>query len=74
MRKLLVTAVLAVALFTLSVGPLHAITFGELDGDGHPNVGAMVVQVPPEFRTSWADLAVSTAGFGLVERLGVVSL
>lgn len=46
MRKLVVSLVGAVTLFAAPVGPLHAITFGEPDGDAHPNVGSIVVDVP----------------------------
>jgi secreted trypsin-like serine protease len=44
-KKLLVTAlIIATLLFLVPVA--RAITFGQPDGDGHPNVGAMIVQEP----------------------------
>jgi hypothetical protein len=44
-RKILIAAsVLAAAL--LLATPVFGITFGQPDGDGHPNVGAMIVQEP----------------------------
>jgi hypothetical protein len=45
MRKL---SVLAGLLLILAVGvlPAAAITFGQPDGNQHPNVGAMIVQEP----------------------------
>ena len=48
MKKVL----LFTALFVLVLGtlPSSAITFGEPDGDGHPNVGAMIVQEPDGIR------------------------
>jgi hypothetical protein len=42
--KLLTVILAASALLTTTVS---AITFGEADGNGHPNVGAIVVDVPP---------------------------
>lgn len=46
MRKALAAASVALALLVLSVGPLHAITFGDLDGTDHPNVGSIVFHIP----------------------------
>lgn len=45
MKKLSVLVALLVIL-TIGVLPAAAITWGEPDGDGHPNVGAMVVYHP----------------------------
>jgi V8-like Glu-specific endopeptidase len=43
--KKLTTAVLsALALVLATVGAAHAVTDGELDGDGHPHVGLMIAQ------------------------------
>lgn len=44
-RKLFVAAMVLVAAL-LVVTPVLAITFGELDGDRHPNVGALLVAWP----------------------------
>ena len=44
-RKLLILAIIVVIM--LAVVPIaRAITFGQPDGNGHPNVGAMIVQEP----------------------------
>jgi secreted trypsin-like serine protease len=43
-RILFICLILIVAL--IIVIPVQAITFGQPDGDGHPNVGAMIVQEP----------------------------
>ncbi len=45
-RRALIAAL--TSLMLLSAAPVQAITFGELDGNDHPNVGSMVV-VWPEF-------------------------
>ena len=37
-------ALVVVASFVLSALPAGAITFGELDGNGHPNVGALIAE------------------------------
>ena len=42
-KKILVSAIVVVMILILVVSPAGAITFGELDGDRHPNVGALVV-------------------------------
>ena len=44
-RKILVAAML-VAILLVAVPIAEAITFGQPDGDGHPNVGAMIVKEP----------------------------
>ena len=44
-KKLVIPFVLLLAL-TLAVTPALAITFGELDGEQHPNVGALLVAWP----------------------------
>jgi hypothetical protein len=44
-RRLLITVVI-VAITLIVVPFTQAITFGQPDGDGHPNVGAMIVQEP----------------------------
>jgi hypothetical protein len=41
-KKTLLAVVLTIAILVLAVGPVGAITDGELDGDGHPFVGLMV--------------------------------
>jgi hypothetical protein len=48
MRRRVQALSLALALQMVVVlsGPVSAITFGEPDGNGHPNVGSMVVNVP----------------------------
>jgi secreted trypsin-like serine protease len=46
MKKLFVSFVLAVLFGLLTFTVTLAITFGEPDGDGHPNVGAMIVLEP----------------------------
>jgi len=45
MRSVFV-AVVAVAFLALSAAPLYAITFGEPDGNDHPNVGSIVLDIP----------------------------
>ena len=45
MRKLSIMLALALILI-VAVVPASAITFGQPDGDNHPNVGAMIVQEP----------------------------
>jgi hypothetical protein len=42
-KRFLATFLLPAALLVISVVPALAITYGEPDGDGHPNVGAMIV-------------------------------
>jgi len=44
-KKLLILAVVVVLMLAI-VPAVYAITFGEPDGDGHPNVGAMIVLEP----------------------------
>jgi len=44
-KKLFVVVMIVVILMVL-VPVAQAITFGQPDGDGHPNVGAMIVQEP----------------------------
>lgn len=44
-RKLLVVAMIVVILLVV-VPMAYAITFGQPDGEGHPNVGAMIVDEP----------------------------
>jgi V8-like Glu-specific endopeptidase len=47
-------AVVLTAVLMLTIGPAGAITYGELDGDGHPHVGLMVafVEGEPSWRCS----------------------
>jgi hypothetical protein len=47
MRKLSILLALPLILI-VAVVPASAITFGQPDGDNHPNVGAMIVQEPDE--------------------------
>lgn len=46
MRKKLLCMVVIVAIMLLAVPLALAITFGQPDGDRHPNVGVMIVQLP----------------------------
>ena len=46
MKSKLSVGFIIVILALLLVTPVLAITFGEPDYDGHPNVGAMIVQEP----------------------------
>jgi len=46
MKRKLFIAALFIAAALLIVTPVLAITFGQPDGNGHPNVGAMIVQEP----------------------------
>ena len=46
MYKKLLVAALMIAVLMVFVPVAQAITFGQPDGDGHPNVGAMIVQEP----------------------------
>lgn len=51
-RAQVLAIALALSLIGMLSGPVAAITFGEPDGAGHPNVGSMVVSVPelgPEY-------------------------
>lgn len=48
MRKKFAPFVLVVALFLLGVAVAQAITYGELDGDGHPNVGILIADFGEE--------------------------
>ncbi|MEA2593595.1 MAG: hypothetical protein QOF01_64 [Thermomicrobiales bacterium] len=43
-RKTLVAALVAIATLVIGLGPVAAVTDGELDGNGHPYVGLMVAQ------------------------------
>ena len=47
-RKGLIVVVLAVASLVMSIGPAGAITFGQPDGNRHPNVGALLADVDPD--------------------------
>ena len=47
-RKGLTVVLLAVASLVLSVGPASAITFGQPDGNQHPNVGALLADWDPD--------------------------
>ncbi len=44
MRRMLVLLAGALALMVGAVGPAGAITFGQVDGNAHPNVGALVAE------------------------------
>ena len=44
MKRLIITVVLLAGML-IAAQPVSAITFGQLDGDEHPNVGAVVIQV-----------------------------
>ena len=46
MYKTLFVIVMLLAILLVIVPIAYAITFGQPDGDGHPNVGAMIVQEP----------------------------
>ena len=41
----LLSALAVMILLTIAVSPAWAITYGKLDGDGHPNVGIMVAEL-----------------------------
>jgi secreted trypsin-like serine protease len=43
-KKMLVAALVAIAVLAIGLGPVGAVTDGELDGNGHPYVGLMVAQ------------------------------
>ena len=43
MKRLIITVVLLAGML-MAVQPASAITFGQLDGNEHPNVGAVVIQ------------------------------
>src|SRR3989304_6886309 len=43
-KKMLMAAITAIAILVIVVGPVGAVTDGELDGNGHPYVGLMVAQ------------------------------
>jgi secreted trypsin-like serine protease len=47
-RKGLIVVVLAVASLVMSIGPAGAITFGQPDGNRHPNVGALLADYDPD--------------------------
>jgi secreted trypsin-like serine protease len=47
-RKGLTVVLVAVASLVLSVGPAGAITFGQPDGNLHPNVGALLADYDPD--------------------------
>jgi hypothetical protein len=44
-KRTLIAAISVIAMIVIAVGPVAAITDGELDGDGHPFVGLMVAQL-----------------------------
>jgi secreted trypsin-like serine protease len=44
MRRKLVAVLAFIAVMLAAIAPAKAITYGELDGNGHPNVGAMVAE------------------------------
>lgn len=44
MRRTMLAAVTICLALLLVAAPARAITYGQLDGDGHPNVGALVVE------------------------------
>jgi secreted trypsin-like serine protease len=65
-KKLIAAAVVAISMITIA-GPVRAITNGELDGDGHPQVVLILMEVDgaPAFRCSGTMIAptyVLTAG------------
>jgi hypothetical protein len=45
-----------VAAFAVAAPPAGAITNGVPDGEGHPNVGAILVELPTEFGSGLAEL------------------
>lgn len=53
MRKRTFAALLAAALVGVLALPALGITFGERDGNDHPNVGAIVVEFPDGERLQW---------------------
>jgi secreted trypsin-like serine protease len=61
-RTLIVVAALALLLGTLFVQPSGAITDGRLDGNRHPNVGALIRRVPDtgEFRLTCSGTLIAT--------------
>lgn len=48
MRRSSVLVMLVLASLVLTVGAAHAITFGQPDGDLHPNVGALLADHDPD--------------------------
>jgi hypothetical protein len=47
-RKGLTVVLLALAGMVLTIGPTSAITFGQPDGNRHPNVGALLADYDPD--------------------------
>jgi hypothetical protein len=45
-KRLATSIALALCLLCIVASPASAITFGEPDGNGHPNVGQLVVDFP----------------------------
>lgn len=48
MRKTLITALAVMVSIALAAPPSEAITFGQPDGNGHPNVGTLVIELEGE--------------------------
>ena len=48
MRRSFVLVMLVLASLVLTVGAAHTITFGQPDGDLHPNVGALLADHDPD--------------------------
>src|SRR5262245_26136401 len=63
MRRKLMRVMLAVAVALGVAVPAGAITFGQLDGNGHPNVGALIVDVDGELSLICSGTLVSPRVF-----------
>jgi trypsin len=63
MSRKLVRVMLAVAIAVAIAVPAGAITFGQLDGNGHPNVGALIVDIDGELFLICSGTLVSPSVF-----------
>jgi secreted trypsin-like serine protease len=53
-RRITILTIIVVLLFVFAA-PASAITFGQSDGDGHPEVGSMVLRIPGEGLYQWCS-------------------
>ena len=54
LRKILPIAAI-IAILLVAVPLVQAITFGQPDGNGHPNVGVMIVRLPSGNEYMWCS-------------------
>jgi len=80
-RKAKLFALMSLMMITLAPSPVWAITYGVPDGSGHPNVGAMIVDIHNEKRQICSGTLIAPTVFltaahctSIVEALGITEV